>query len=64
MFITPSFEKSFIVEQFQGNYLKRVCKKSDAYKQLICIMQRVHFEVRVAVFSCQDKYCGKKTNVV
>ena len=42
--------------------------KSDAYKQLICIMQRVHCQVRVGVFSCQDKYlfrylwyCGKKT---
>ena len=23
MFITPSFKKSLIVEQFQGNYLKR-----------------------------------------
>ena len=41
--------------------------KSDAYKQLICIMQRVHFQIRVVVFSCQDKdlfryvwYCGKK----
>ena len=33
-------------------------------------MQRVHFQVRVAVFSCQDKYfivfdiVVKKTNVV
>ena len=24
MFITPSFKKSLIVEQFQGNYLKQV----------------------------------------
>ena len=24
MFITPSFKKSLIVEQFQGNYLKSV----------------------------------------
>ena len=31
-------------------------EKSDAYKQLICIMQRVHFQVRVGVFSCHDKY--------
>ena len=23
MFITPSFKKSLIVEQFQGNYLKK-----------------------------------------
>ena len=30
--------------------------KADAYKQLICIMQRVHFQVRVGVFSCHDKY--------
>ena len=26
MFITPSFKKSLIVEQFQGNYLKRVLR--------------------------------------
>ena len=24
MFITPSFKKSLIVEQFQGNYLKQI----------------------------------------
>ena len=28
--------------------------KSDAYKWLICIMQRVHFQVRVGVFNCQQ----------
>ena len=28
MFITPSFKNSLIVEQFQGNYLKKVnCKE-------------------------------------
>ena len=27
---------------------------SDAYKLLICIMQRVHFKVRVGVFNCQQ----------
>ena len=26
MFITPSFKKSLIVEQFQGNYLKCVIR--------------------------------------
>ena len=26
MFITPTFKKSLIVEQFQGNYLKNVKK--------------------------------------
>ena len=30
-------------------------EKSDAYKQLICIMQRVHFQIGVGVFNCQDK---------
>ena len=35
--------------------LQRVLKgKSDAYKKLICIMQRVHFQVWVDVFSCQQ----------
>ena len=28
MFITPSFKKSLIVEQFQGNYLKFFSKQS------------------------------------
>ena len=69
-----SFPKHFFVLFL---HIKRVYKsfikgKSDAYKQLICIMQRVHFQVRVGVFSCQDKYlfrclwyCGKnKSNVV
>ena len=44
--------------------------KSDAYKQLICIMQRLHCQGRVGVFSCQDKYlfrylcyCGRKKQV-
>ena len=36
--------------------MQRVLRgNSDAYKQLICIMQRVHFQIRVVVFSCQDK---------
>ena len=47
--------------------IQRVLKgKSDAYEQLIRIMQRVHFQIRVVVFSCQDKdllryvwCCGK-----
>ena len=28
MFITPSFKKSLIVEQFQGNYLKQIATAS------------------------------------
>ena len=42
-------------------HMKRDCKTllkgtSDAYKQLICILWRAHFQVRVGVFSCQDNY--------
>ena len=29
-------------------------RKADAYKYLICIMQRVHFQVGVGVFNCQQ----------
>ena len=46
---------------------KSFWKESYAYKQLSCIMQRVHFQVRVGVFSCEEQYsfrylwyCGKK----
>ena len=49
-------------------YIKR---ESDAYKQLICIMQRVYFQIRVGVFNCQDKdfvslilWLKNKSNVV
>ena len=28
--------------------------KSDAYKYLICIMKRVHFQVRGGIFNCQQ----------
>ena len=34
---------------------QKFLKESEAYKQLICIMQRVHFQIRVGVFNCQDK---------
>ena len=66
-----SFPKHFhrIVSAYQASLQKFLKGKSDTYKQLICIMQRVHCQVRVGVFSCQDKYlfrylwyCGKKTN--
>ena len=32
MFITPSFKKSLIVEQFQGNYLKDVVRRANVNK--------------------------------
>ena len=46
-------------------------RKFRRVQAVICIIQRVHFQIRVVVFSCQDKdlfryvwYCGKKTNRV
>ena len=33
--------------------------KSDAYKYQICIVQRMHFQVRVGVFNCQYKILTK-----
>ena len=42
-------------ELFLHSLQKFLKGKSDAYKQLICIMQRVHFQIRVGVFNCQDK---------
>ena len=40
--------------------------KSDAYKQLICIMQCMHFQVRVSAFSCGKKQikCGLAWSVL
>ena len=52
-----------IFSKFAKVFEREVC----GYKQLICIMQRLHFQVRIGVFNCQDKdllrhlwYCGKK----
>ena len=35
--------------------MQRVQGRVQAYRQLICIMQRVHFQIQVVVFSCQDE---------
>ena len=40
--------------KFYHNLQKFLKGKSDAYKQLICIIQHVHFQVGVGVFSCQQ----------
>ena len=45
MFITPSFKKSLIVEQFQGNYLKRANFDHEN-------RQSVHFEVQLVPSFC------------
>ena len=51
------FSQAFfrIVSSYKASLQKSLKEKSDAYKQLICIMQRVHFQIRVGVFNCQDK---------
>ena len=44
-----------VCKRFWASLQKVLKGKSDAYKQLICIMQRVHFlKVWVGVFSCQQ----------
>ena len=43
------------VSAYSASLQKFLKGKSDAYKQLICIMQRVQFQIRVGVFHCQDK---------
>ena len=40
-----------IFSKFAKVFERKVC----GYKQLICIMQRLHFQVRIGVFNCQDK---------
>ena len=40
MFITPSFKKSLIVEQFQGNYLK------EARINILCVCPVIDHEFR------------------
>ena len=35
--------------------LQKFLKESDTYKQLICIIQRVHLKIRIGVFSSQYK---------
>ena len=52
-----------------SEFSKVLKEKSDAYKQLICIMQCMHFQIRVGVFNCQDKdffdiVVKNKSNVV
>ena len=43
-----------IVSPFRASLQKFLKGKSDAYEKLICIMQPVHFQVRVGVFNCQQ----------
>ena len=43
-----------IVSEYYAS-LQKFLKESDAYKQLICVMQRMHFQIGVGVFNWQDK---------
>ena len=62
------FSQTFfrIVSAWRESFQKFLKGKSDAYKQLICIMQLVHFQVRVGVSIVNKSwrrilwYCGKK----
>ena len=50
------FSQAFfrIVSEYYAS-LQKFLKESDAYKQLICVMQRMHFQIGVGVFNWQDK---------
>ena len=49
MFITPSFEKSLIVEQFQGNHLK--CELHRLCDVVACIKQVDRIKKSALIFS-------------
>ena len=59
MFITPSFKKSLIVEQFQGNYLKTEFPNAGyrrVHSQLVSRGIRVsHLRVREAMHRCDPE---------
>jgi len=50
------FSQTFLLYCFcmLSDFAKVFERKADAYKYLICIMQRAHFQVRVGVFNCQQ----------
>ena len=50
MFITPSFKKSLIVEQFQGNYLK-LC--IDPFASFVCLSKQRNIDSRL---DCNNSY--------
>ena len=54
LFFPKHFSNGFCI-LIQASLQKFLKEKSDAYKQLICIMQPVHFQIRVSVFNRQDK---------
>ena len=51
------FSQTFfrIVSTYYASLQTFLKGKPDAYKQLICIMQRVHFQIRVGVLNCQEE---------
>ena len=50
------FSQTFlhIVSTCRASLQKFLKRKSDAYKQPICIVQHVHLQVQVGVFNCQQ----------
>ena len=61
------FSQAFfrIVSAYEAS-LQKFLKESEEYKELICTIQRVHFQIRVGVFNCQNKdiVVKNKSNVV
>ena len=60
----------FVLFLHISEFVKVFERKVWRVQAVICIMQRVHCQVRVGVFSCQDKYsfrylwyCGKKKQI-
>ena len=56
MFITPSFKKSLIVEQFQGNYLKRLQMEDSFFGQKETGAERVAMATALRASFCF--FCG------
>ena len=65
MFITPSFKKSLIVEQFQGNYLKYTVFATSnfvSYKYTSCtflLQERMKVMTTLVVKYLTDRYSAR-----
>ena len=64
MFITPSFKKSLIVDQFQGNYLNRefssrTLLSSVLFRSVSIISQIALHRHKVHISTCRDRERGR-----
>ena len=58
MFISPSFKKSLIVEQFQGNYLNKF-RQSSIRKEHVCFKYFV--EISAKKERKKEKCCSEES---